>query len=602
MSSKRYLLTAVIAGFLAGGATASSGAADPQAVERASTVSTTLPKPAPQGCKLYAAPALVPGKSAWVTVEDAEGRPQANVSVLVDDVAHDTNGQGEVSFVVPKSGVLSLSLVSDTKHLFETKQYALVPRGLLVSLDWAPVVQKLLQSYPPVTVGPTIWLSPIVVEPNQFASIIGTNFDAAVGAEKISIDGMQSHVLSASPASLFFQASKSQSIGPVKELFAVSKGGESSNVVEVDVASAVLAFDKDSAKPDQTINARLSVVGTNLPSLVEFSNATPDACLVQDSNGKRVPDHTLLVSPGGEANSISLKLTINRPERMNLGTHVIADAITTAEMSKDPVFLRNSCSLQDLNRAQLVKLRRRLIAIESRIAEQRKSRDSVEKSASPVELEKLSAELRALSVRQIALSSMIASQKIYYMAAGATPEDVRLAEDDAAGGAYYGVDKSIQAINVISENSSASATRNAHIENMMPPPPMRVANLLAEPRIKLWTPIGLDVLDAAAVNAVLHAPLPGSQPSFSARPNSDLQAPGKTEAGKTEAGKTDARKLDVTKSGKGSKHSHEELHPQKKSSKKSVTARKVSHKKSSLSGSSRAAVVKTNSRRQHQRH
>src|SRR4029434_10645522 len=49
-------------------------------------------RPVPPGSMLMTAPVLVPGQPAWVTVRSPTGRRLAGVSVLVNDVPHETDG------------------------------------------------------------------------------------------------------------------------------------------------------------------------------------------------------------------------------------------------------------------------------------------------------------------------------------------------------------------------------------------------------------------------------------------------------------------------------------------------------------------------------
>jgi hypothetical protein len=453
----------------------------------------------PASAAILSVPLLTPGKPAWITVVDERRRPIAAASVFINGRSLDADNEGRLQFIVPNAGALSISLRSAPDVEVSRVDFALLPNGLLSTAEAAAVGEDVLPAGSPVAPAPgprpaalpTLVLAPALVAPGQTVVVLGSSFDALPGSDRLFVDNVPATVVSASGSALLAQLPINLSIGPIKEIFATTSQGNTASL-ETDVARTEFIYDADDkGKPLHAGEARAALVGTNLPALVEVTNNSPAGFALTAANGQRLSNGAILVVPGGEPNATPLKYSlVDTAIKPSVELRMLPDVPDLVQWGRPAVAVPDSLKLA-FEYATVVKLKRRLLGVEARLSEIRQKLSAPD-TATAAEQEKRLAELRSLSLRQIALSTMLKARQGVFAASGGTSQQYRQAMDDAAGGAYYFLESSARAVAVVP---------NAPVI----PPARRAADRplvirLPEPRFKLWPPA--DSLAMAAPQAV----------------------------------------------------------------------------------------------------
>ena len=465
------------------------------------TCAADLPHPSPNSARLFAVPVMQPGKDAWVSVYDQGGKPVTGVQVFVNDSPHDTDGYGQCGFSVPAGNKLVLTLKDGTGKEFCKTEYAVSPGGLFVNgSEGAEVFDRLTSIVNPQEMAPVIAYAPAVLEMKQPFIVVGKNFSGKVDGDHLFVDGYEADVFSGSGVAILSTAPRKLDLGPLRELY-VASASETSNTVEVDICRVEVTKYDDA--PPSAPNAKLRVIGTNLPALVEIQNDHADLYAIEN-NGVPIGPSASFVTPGGEQNAVPLTVTERTASgtrstggaAATIDTHLVADAPWSPDDKltfTDPQLKR---LVTDLTRAQIIRLKRRLLALESRLAEAQEKRTagsiaaSVPATATAAEIETSTAELRSLALRQRRMTGMLTARHGLFLALGGEDNDYRLALDEAAGGAFLSLEKSLHSADITAKTAilvkntpvpppaAALAEANAESDTLMPP---SVANLS-----KIW--------------------------------------------------------------------------------------------------------------------
>jgi hypothetical protein len=446
--------------------------------------------PSPAGARLFAVPVMQPGKDAWVSVYDQAGKPVNGVHVFVNDSPHDTDGYGQCGFTVPAGSKLILALKDAAGKEFCRTEYAVSPGGLYVNGNEAvEVFDRLTSTINPQEVAPVISYAPAVLETKQPFIVVGKNFSGKVDGDHLFVDGYEADVFSGSGVAILSTAPRKLDLGPLRELY-VASASETSNTVEVDICRVEVTKYDDAAPPAP--NAKLRVIGTNLPALVEIQNDHPDVYAIAN-NGVPIGPSASFVTPGGEQNTVPLTIRERTAggaiTNATIDTHLVADAPWSPDDKLtfcDPQLKR---LVTDLTRAQIIRLKRRLLALESRLneAQEKRTATSFESTSSassatqtPAEVENGTAELRALALRQKRMTGMLTARHGLFLALGGQDDDYRLALDEAAGGAFLSLEKSLHSADITAKMAilvkntpvppaAALAEDNSEVDALIPP-------------------------------------------------------------------------------------------------------------------------------------
>jgi hypothetical protein len=399
----------------------------------------------PLGSRLLTVPALEPGQKAWASIYDQAGRAIAGASLLINGVPHDADGMGQVGFDVPKDNHVSLCLRTEQGKSIEKYEYTLTPGGYLTTqTDVAAAMDQLEGAVESHETGPMIAYAPAVIETSQPFVIIGKNLSGTPEADRIVLDGYDTDVFAGSTISLLSTAPKRISLGPLRELYVTARG-ESSNLMEVDICRVDFSLLPASAEEPEC--AILRVVGSNVPALVQLQvdNSAPDSVSLRFGD-RILGTRSSFITPGGDNNRIVLGLKRASGQKFDVDTHLCSDAPWCAVEDRT-VFgdCRFKEIVADLNKAEIVRLRRRLIALDERMVDAR-ARRSAQLAAGgilPGELDKLNAEMRTLSTRQARISAMISSRRAVFSSLGGTDLQYREALEDASGGTTFALEKQL---------------------------------------------------------------------------------------------------------------------------------------------------------------
>lgn len=392
----------------------------------------------------------------WVSVFDLAGRPLPGISVFVNGAPCDTDSMGQASFKVPQTDRLTLCLQGDDGKPAELSEYHLTPGGFLVrEKDVDTAIDQLEGSIESSEQAPMIAYAPAVVETSQPFVLLGKNLSGKPEADRIVLDGYDADIFAGSTAALLATAPRRLSAGPLRELY-VTANGESSNIMEVDVCR--LEFNIRQATEIEPESAAIYVIGTNVPAMVQLQNSSPDIVALEFDK-KKLGARSSFISPGGENNQIRLSISHLAKGGCDIDTHLVSDAPWCSTDDRNVFGDSNFRKIvEELNRAEIVRLKRRLIAVNARIADEQAHRTQALSTGSmhAEDLDKFNAELRLLSNRQQRITMMISSRRAVFASLGGTDDDYRQALDQAAGGGIISLEKTLSPLTSVALLSSTT--------------------------------------------------------------------------------------------------------------------------------------------------
>lgn len=414
--------------------------------------------------RLFAVPVLEPGRKAWVSVYDQLGKPVPAAAVSINGTTIATDSMGQASFVVPAVTSLTIGILAGNGEVTGGNTYDITRSGYLVAEKHAKeAVDRIEESIVASEQAPTIAYAPAVIETSQPFVLIGKNLSGTADGDHIKIDGYDADVFSGSGVCLLATAPRKLSLGPLREMYVTTRE-ESSNTVEVDICRLDFSFlpgppvNMDEPKETATERAQIRVVGTNVPSLIEVRNLTPTVAELSFS-GRPLGSCASLITPGGERNTLSLEYCRQGNGLLDVDSHLVADApwspddrTTFGDVSKRHL-------VAELNRVEIIRLKRRLIAIEQRLNDEQELRTKslAAGKMSLEDLDRTNAQLRVLSNRQRRINAMVVARRSVYQALGGTEQGYRKAMDEAAGGGAIAIDKLLAPLTSVSLLASANA-------------------------------------------------------------------------------------------------------------------------------------------------
>lgn len=399
------------------------------------------PEPVPIIPRLFAVPVLEPGKPAWVSVYDQYGKPVPDAVLSLNGSTVQADNMGQASFTVPIAATLTMGVQQDGK-LLSPSEYTLTPGGWLVAEKQAQeAVDRIEESVVSNEQSPTIAYAPTVVETSQPFVLMGKNWSGKADGDQILVDGYDADVFSGSTVSLLATTPRRMSLGPLREMY-VTTGSETSNTVEVDVCRVDTSIDEASTK--------IRVIGSNVPALVELRNLSPEAATLHFGKYK-LGRRSALITSGGENNLVNLTVTPNAnasTQAVDLDTHLIADAPWSPDDRATFDDNNKKKLIAELNKSEIVRLKRRLIAIEQRIGEERERRAKglANTELTKADIDHINAQLRSLSNRQRRINATVVARRAVFQALGGTEEEYRSALAEAAGGGAIALEKTLAPI------------------------------------------------------------------------------------------------------------------------------------------------------------
>jgi hypothetical protein len=488
----------------------SGKAGELETVERSSLKAQNQPvlHPAVSSMRIVAVPVLVSGKPAWVTILDSRDRPVSGVSLLVNGQVQDSDQYGVVAFRVPNSAALSLVLQDADKKDVDRRDYSLAPSGLLLTSDSAVQVKALLTGPSPFLQSPSILYAPAVVEPGERLVVLGSNIGASENS-KFMLDGVPVPLLSSSPAAAVGQVPTHIGAGPIKQLYLSNFDGVPSNSVEVDVARSEVTIEKSDTGASER-DARISAYGTNLPALVRVIDEQPSIASLVLTDGTILGERAYVLVPGGEQNALPAKLRLLQSGEPQFKSALQVDSpqfLPSGNAVGQPPLRIPDAVWRSLYEAQLIKLKRRLVSVQNRINESREELEkiSAEPARKPTDVDRLMSAIKALAIRQDAISVALNARHRLFEALGGTELQFQKAMDDATNGAYYVVEAKSRGVEIVPSNPIVANTAPIMSKPLFTN--RRQLRALAEPKIRLLLPLE----DGESASA-WHAPLPGGIP------------------------------------------------------------------------------------------
>jgi hypothetical protein len=405
-----------------------------------------------------------------------------------------TDNLGRAGFVVP-AGPVDVALAGADGKEFETILYTKTHDGFLVAQSPASLAVDELERAQSATTSPRVTYAPVALECEQPFVVLGTNFSGQADSDHLVIDGYDADLYAGSGVCLLATTPKRLHLGPLRDLY-VTANGAPSNTVEVDICKLEFCVANKSSEgmlveqthPEQ---ARIKIVGTNVPVLVELQNTSPKSLVLSFGNTVLGPQ-AAFVTPGGEANAVPLTIRSNAAGGTDVDVHMVADA----PWSPDDLFAFDADKLRklvcQLNRAELIRLKRRLIALELNLAEQQAQASAAQVAGSqppsasdaetqakpPVDNDRQNAKLRMLSLRQKRTLTMLNARRALFEALGGTDGEYRQAMDDAAGGATLALDGLVKPV-VTNPALAASQAVIKPVAKATPAPEEDTAELVA---------------------------------------------------------------------------------------------------------------------------
>jgi hypothetical protein len=404
--------------------------------------------------RLFAVPVMEPGKAAWVSVYDQFGRPVPNAVISVNGSPVEADNMGQASFTVPETAVLTLGLQGSDGKVLAPSKYERSAGGYLVAEKQAQeAVDRIEESVVSNEQAPSIAYAPSVIETSQAFVLMGKNWSGKADGDHVLVDGYDADVFSGSSVCLLATAPRRMSVGAIREMY-VTTGDETSNTVEVDVCKL------DTVKIGD--KARLKVLGSNVPSLIDVRNLTPNTVALKFLD-RTLGQKCALITSGGESNSVDLDVQRKGDAPFEIDAHLVADAPWSPDDRNTFDDSNKRKIVAELNKSEVIRLKRRLIAIEQRIGEEQDKRTKglAEGSLGTAEVDRINAQLRTLSNRQRRINAMVVARRAVYQALGGTEEEYRKALDLAAGGGAIALDKTLAPLACAALLASTSSVGNS---------------------------------------------------------------------------------------------------------------------------------------------
>lgn len=507
---------------------------------------------APLNAKILISPVLKRGEDVLIHVVNSADLPLADVSVSVNGKTLSASDKGELPAKIPDFGLFSLSLFNDQKKTFAQVRYERSTSGFLTVPHFVKLSNLLWTEEKPKQPYPQILYSPATIQPGSLFLILGNNFSCPGKESNVFIDGIKQALIAQSQLAIIARANADLSIGPLQQV-RVSTGDLSSNAAEIDVCQSFTTLPKNESKPDDEYESspeaiRVGIKGSNLPVLLQVTNQSSDDVTLWLPDQQPMGKSALFVSSGGDDNGVNLSLKRKSNSIVKLEINCQPDLPW-----EEPTQASNEAQKAaeySLVRGQIMRLARRLTAVQLAITQDKAKLESTAKKAASEnqETSELTARLNALQLRESRLAHMLDGRRIIYASMGASADDYRQALDDAANGALLRLETAVKP--VLIEKSLQipfSAPENPKsIDSRASINPLR----WPEPVIRLLPP-----LEAKPVSASATIAPSGSKNVAKQTKNSDQSAAKKSDSHKKDDAAAEKSK-DKEKSAVKSKSKH----------------------------------------------
>ncbi len=441
----------------------------------------------PEYKQLYCAPILACGNQADLLVMDAGGEPIAGANVKVNEEVITTDSTGHAAFTVPQTEELTIvperSSGSAGRHKYVRSGNLLVVQSLSTI-----IADALCEDYTPKNgKAPRLLFAPGVIQPGKDFVVTGVRFPGSTSENRLYVDGREAEVLASSTVSLVARAPAQLHAGAIREIY-VSCNGINSNTCETDVCKIDFSWPETPDPDGAPQEAKLSVLGTFMPSVVEVVNRSNESVSFWLPDQKPMGKRGIFLTPGGENNSIAMQIKRSGTEEPKVETELIPEVPTGTPGEHSDII--SAATRHALCKAQLIRLQRRLIAVQARIEESRKSSDADEKQS-----EALLVEMRELSLRQNRIQNMLESRRALLVALGGSEDEYRQTIDDASGKILANIELKIQLPQVSVDAVSSPSPPRDVAETISKKPRGRLHRFI-EPVIRLLPPMSQEELDS----------------------------------------------------------------------------------------------------------
>lgn len=386
--------------------------------------------------QLYCAPVLQAGAQTELTALTRDGQPLAGITIKVNDVSVESDEAGHARFLVPDSKELSIGLQKQS-GMSASYSYSRSGNLLVQQTVTGQLVASLYQNLSDQKrTTPRLLWAPATLQQGQEFVIGGVKLGSNSTDFKVIIDGSESTTLACSPASIIARAPGKLSAAPLRELF-VSCGPSNTNAVETDICDLTLTYPEKPEKDGSPQQAKLVSAGTNMPCLVRVTNNTPDIASVWLPDQKPMGKQGLFLTPGGADNSIAFQIKRTSSATPALTANLVSEI--SAGSQKNDVGFVSMQTRKDLCLAQITRLQRRYIAVQTKLEETRKQLEKAETGS-----ESTSSQLQFLSLRQNRLQAMLEARRALLQVLGGTEEAYRAALGKATGTATLPLELSLQ--------------------------------------------------------------------------------------------------------------------------------------------------------------
>lgn len=377
-----------------------------------------------QTLQVFLPPVLEKNKPAWGTMYDIDGNALSGRKFYVNSQECQTDDYGSFNFIVPVTDKVILFVPDEKGNKIWEITYSSSTRGLLVSDNGAAeLVDRLDELALHSETEPLISFAPSIIEPQQTFVVLGKNFSGKQGDDDVELDDRRSDLIAASPRSIVAISDRFLKIGPIKEL-KVSCRDLVSLPTEIDVSRAELRLeDAGSAKR----KLKLSVLGTTLPAVISLANEALSSQM--RFGGWRLGRQNIFLSPGGMQNSFAVDVDSNI-NSSSLSAHILPNGVFDPYSLKTNANLLSKTLIETLERAEIIRLKRRDISLEAQQAALSQDYDKALKSGN-LNLEedsKLNSGKKSLSARMFRVEKMLQARRAVLESEGAKEEYQKLVE------------------------------------------------------------------------------------------------------------------------------------------------------------------------------
>lgn len=376
--------------------------------------------------QVFLPPVLEKEKNVWGSIYDQFGNIAPQQKIVVNDIEVESDDYGSFHFLAPVADKVDVHIAGIAGS---DLSYWSTASGLLVSDQSAVDLVDRLDSMP-VFSGkePVIALAPSVVETQQTIVVLGKNFSGKQGDDDLEVADRNADILAASPRSLVAVTSKFMKMGPMKEM-RVSSHEQTSLPVELDVCKVSV---KNNSQPNGKAAVRIDVLGTTLPAVIALTNNSRSDLRF---GGWKLGSQNLFLSQGGVQNAFMVEPSVALSSN-EFAAHLVSNGLFDAYSMKTNRNLLSKSVYDTEEQAEIIRLKKRVIGLESQLNSLNTQRAEESKSAKLDLNEESDLELKskALSSRIFRINRMLQARRTVLESCGYSDYD-KLMDLATSGGA-----------------------------------------------------------------------------------------------------------------------------------------------------------------------